>query len=344
VSSNKKKAFSIYSIILAVVIFSGCSLTIRDKAFLYKEPVTDPDIHVDVYSPNKAWRGNTILADNHIYDRPRIIEVDMQGRIIWEYILPLYLREYNNPGFDVELLPSNNVLFVLPGKGIYEINRKGEAIWSHLDERVSHDADRLPNGNTLYVFGNKDEKSDAQVKEVNPKGEIVWSWYAKDEFDKPPYKKAYYQGWTHTNAVTRMANGNTLISPRNFHCLVEVDPEGKVVKIIGEEYLERQHDPEILSNGNILVANYQKPHEVLEIDPQTEAIVWRFALPKRRVWPVRDADLLPNGNILITGTTALIEITPDKEIVWRLKLKNVHFRRRKEAPSLGFYKAQRTRQ
>ena len=70
-------------------------------------------------------------------------------------------------------------------------------------------------------------------------------------------------------------------------------------------------------------------------------IVWRFAIPKRRVWPVRDANRLPNGNTLITGTTVLLEITPDKEIVWRLKLKNVKFRSRKEAPALGFYKAQR---
>jgi len=201
----------------------------------------------------------------------------------------------------------------------------------------------LSNGNTLYVFGNEDKKSDAQVKEVNTDGKIVWSWYAKDEFNKAPYKNAHHQGWTHTNAVTRMENGNTLISPRNFNCIVEVDPKSKVVRIIGEEFLERQHDPEILPNGNILVANHQKPHEAIEIDVQSEAIVWRFAIRKRKAWPVRDANRLPNGNILITGTTVLIEVTPDKEIVWRLKLKNVNFRSRKEAPALGFYKAQRVR-
>jgi len=268
----------------------------------------------------------------------------MKGEIVWEYALPSHLRRYTNPGFDVELLQNNTVLFVLPGKGIYEINRKGKIVWSHLDKKVSHDADRLPNGNTLYVFGNDDKKSDAQVKEVNPKGDIVWSWYAKDEFDKSPYSNAHRQGWTHTNAVTRMANGNTLISPRNFNCLVEVDPKGKVVRIIGKEYLERQHDPEILPSGNILVANHQKPHEALEIDAQTEAIVWRYPIRKRKAWPVRDADRLPNGNTLITGTTVLIEVTPDKEIVWRLKLKNVEFRSRKDAPALGFYKAQRVKQ
>ena len=150
----------------------------------------------------------------------------------------------------------------MPGHGIFEINRKGRLIWSHLDPKVSHDADRLPNGNTLYVYGNNDQKTDAQVKEVDPKGKLVWSWYAKGEFDRPPYQDVYDQGWMHTNAVTRMANGNTLISPRNFNCLVEVDPQGHVTRIIGEEYLRRQHDPEVLPNGNILVANHDTPHEL----------------------------------------------------------------------------------
>jgi hypothetical protein len=254
------------------------------------------------------------------------------------------LRRYTNPGFDVELLHNDNILFVLPGKGIYEINRRGKVIWSHLDNQVSHDADRLLNGNTLYVFGNNDKKNDAQVKEVSPDGKTVWSWFARKEFDKPPYSNTHNQGWTHTNAVSRMENGNTLISPRNFNCLIEVDPSGKVLRVIGKDYLEHQHDPEVLSTGNILVANHQRPHEAIEIDTRTEAIIWRFAIRKRKAWPVRDADRLPNGNTLITGTTVLLEITPEKEIVWRLKLNNVNFKSRKDAPALGFYKAQRVTQ
>jgi len=275
----------------------------------------DPDFEVDIYNPDKAWNGTTLLADNHTRGKPRIIEINMTGEIVWEYVIPSHLRRYNNPGFDVERLPNDNALFVLPGKGIYEIDRQGKVVWSHPDKKVSHDADRLPNGHTLYVFGNDDEKNDAQVKEVNPEGKLVWSWYARDEFNKSPYKDKYNQGWTHTNAVTRLENGNTWISPRNFSCLVEVNPQGKVTRIIGEEYLDHQHDPEILTNGNILVANHQMPHEAIEIDTKTDKIVWRFALPRRMAWPVRDANRLPNGNTLITGTTVLLEVTPEKEIV-----------------------------
>jgi len=338
--SKKHFRFSFVAILLVLIIFSGCRSVIIGKAYRYEEPQADPDITVARYVPSKACNGTTLLADNHRRNRPSIIEIDMQGRVIWEYVLPTSLQGYTNPGFDVELLPNNNVLFVLPGKGIYEINRKGKVVWSLLDPKVSHDADRLPNGNTLYVYGNDDKKTDAQVKEADPSGKLVWSWYAQAEFDKPPYQDIYDQGWTHTNAVTRMASGNTLISPRNFNCLVEVNPQGQVVRIIGEEYLHHPHDPEVLPNGDILVANHNKPHEILEIDPTSEKIVWRFAILQRGMWPVRDADRLPNGNILITGSTHLVEITPEKELVWLLEL-NVSFRSPREAAALGFYKAER---
>jgi uncharacterized protein (UPF0248 family) len=304
--------------------------------------MADPDIVVDIYKPEKAFKGTTLLPDHHDPRRTRVIEVNMKGEIIWEYLLPRELRRYTNPGFDAELLPNNNILILLPFYGLYEINRKGDIVWSHLDTKISHDADRLPNGNTIYVFGGEDEIDDAQVKEVNPQGEIVWKWFAKDHFYTTPYKDIYHQGWTHTNAVTRLKNGNTLISLRNFNLIAEVDPKGKVVNIIGKGFLQHQHDPEVLPNGNILVANHDFPQEVLEIDPESDSILWRYVLrDRRRTWPVRDADRLPNGNTLITGSAVIIEVTPEGEVVWRLRLRNVTFRSPREAAGLGFYKAQR---
>lgn len=326
-----KKKVSITSILCSLMALSiGTSSSFADVSF-----------EVDIYKPAEAYNGTTVLADNFNPQQPRIIEIDMHGDIVWEYDLPGNLKRYTNPGFDVELLPTNTLLFLLPGKGIYEITRDGHIIWSHLDPNVSHDADRLPSGNTIYVFGHNDQPDDAQVKEVDANGNLVWSWHAKHEFKKAPYEDMFNQGWTHTNAVTRMDNGNTLISPRNFNCLLEVDPNGDVVDIIGEEYLEHAHDPEILPNGNILVANHQETHSAIEIDKQTDTIIWNFDIPEKKVWPVRDADRLPNGNILITGTAVLLEVTPEGDIVWRLKVNNPGFQTPKDAPALGFYKAQR---
>ncbi|MDD5038103.1 MAG: aryl-sulfate sulfotransferase [Dehalococcoidales bacterium] len=300
----------------------------------------EPDIAVDIYQSDMVWAGTTLLPDNHNSDSPRIIEVNMLGEIVWEYPVPSALKQFNNPGFDVELLPGGNILYVLPGNGVYEIDRSGKVVWSYLTPKISHDADRLPNGNTIFGFGGGDQKSDAQVVEVNPRGEVVWSWYARDYFDKSPYDSIYTEGWTHTNAVSRLPNGNTLISPRNFDLVVEVNSKGEVVRTYGEGIFKGQHDPEMLANGNILLANHAIPHLAIEFNPGTGEIVWQSAGFARDATPVRDANRLPNGNTLITGSTEIVEVTPAGEIVWRLKLEGISLTGQDSAGK-GFYKAER---
>ncbi len=302
--------------------------------------IVDPDFIVEAYDENKAMAGTTLLPDNHNLDKPRIIEINMLGEIIWEYDIPQELKKYTNPGFDVELLSNNNVLFVLPGSGVYEVNRDKEIVWSYQTTKISHDADRLPNGNTLFVFGNNDLISDAQVVEINSKKEIVWSWYAKDYFNKAPYNSITNQGWTHTNAVSRLSNGNTLISTRNFNMVVEVNSNGEVVKTIGEDVMIQQHDPVLLENGDILFANHGTPEKAVEID-ENKNIIWEFEISNQNQWPVRDANRLPNGNTLITTTTKIVEVSQDKEIVWKLAIKDTSKFIEEASAGLGFYKAER---
>lgn len=328
-------------ILVFVVMVMMCAFSVCGETAIIPEGKADSNIYVDIYDPDKACNGTTLLPDHHDPANTRVIEVNMEGEVVWEYVLPRHLRRYTNPGFDAELLPNDNILIVLPRKGLYEISRDGDVVWSHWDEKITHDADRLPNGNTIYVFGGADQIDDAQVKEINPEGEVVWIWYAKDHFYTSGYKDIYNDGWTHTNAVTRLENGNTLISPRNFNCLVEVDAQGEVVDIIGEDYLVKQHDPEVLSNGNILVANHGHPQEAMEIDAKTGEVIWRFVMPRRKTWPIRDADRLPNGNTLITGSIAIVEVTPEEEVVWRLRLESAIISSPRDAPAKGFYKAQR---
>ena len=302
--------------------------------------IVDSDLVVEVYDKNKAMDGTTLLPDNRNSDKPKIIEVNMLGEIIWEYDIPQELKKYTNPGFDIELLPNNKILFVLPGNGVYEIDRNKNIVWSYKTTKISHDADRLPNGNTLFVFGNNDLMSDAQVIEINPKGEIVWSWYARDYFNKEPYQSIKDQGWTHTNAVSRLNNGDTLISTRNFNMVVEVNQKGEVVKTIGEELMTGQHDPILLENGNLLFANHGTPEKAVEIN-QNENIVWEFEISNPKQWPTRDANRLPNGNTLITTTTKIVEVSKDKEIVWALAIKDVSKFIGQTSAGLGFYKAER---
>ena len=317
----------------------------------------DPDISVDVYQSDMAWAGTTLLGDQHNQEKRRIIEVNMLGEIVWQYLLPDDLKQYTNPGFDTELLANNNILFVLPRKGVYEIDRSGKIVWSYLTSKISHDADRLPNGNTIFVFGD-DQKDDAQVTEVNPKGEIVWQWYAKDYFDKPPYNSIYDEGWTHTNAVIRLPNGNTLISLRNFNFVVEVDPKGEVVRTLGEGLLYKQHESVILPNGNLLSGSHGNlarlapefaasitSYAAVEIDLKTGKIVWKFMWPPGLPQGARDANRLPNGNTLVLGDTRIAEVTTEGKIVWQLRLKEAIeteiLSTKQGMQTRGFYKADR---
>ena len=234
------------------------------------------------------------------------------------------------------------MLFVLPTSGVYEVDRDGNTVWSHLDHKVSHDADRLPNGNTLVVWGGRDTKDDPQVREISPSGEVVWAWYARDQFGDSSYADIERDGWTHTNAATRLPSGNTLISLRNFHLIVEVNPEGTVLNVIGEGRLHDPHDPEILDNGNVLVANQSRTdHFAVEINPATTRVVWASrSVSMQNAHPLRDADRLPNGNSLLTGSTRIGEMTNSGEVVWELVLKDQTYVG-PDAPRLGFYKSER---
>ncbi len=286
----------------------------------------DPDFIIEHYQPDKTWNGTTLFADYHIKETPRIVEVNMNGEIVWQYKIPDNLRRFTNPGFDVQLLPNNHILFVLPGSGVYEIDRSGTVLWSYPDSQASHDFKRLPNGNTLINRGNEDKKDTAQVIEVDPQGKIVWSWYARSAYDKAPYSSIYNEGWTHINAVTRLPNGNTWVNLRNFNITAEINPQGSVVwQYDWSPIGQNPHEPELLPNGNILVNLHPQPILVVEVNPKTSEIVWGYGL---RGTPAshpetRDADRLPNGNTLINNDVRLIEVTPAKEIVWQLTVKSL---------------------
>lgn len=299
----------------------------------------DPDFAAAMNDWTKTNWGTTLFSDNHITGKPRIVEMNMKGEIIWQYAIPKGLEGYTNPGFGIEILPNNNVLFVLPRSGVYEINRQGETVWSFKDAKVSHDADRLANGNTLVSFGNNDGITDSQVREIDTNGKVVWSWKAGDHFNTPEYNTISEEGWTHTNGAERLANGNTIISLRNFNFVAEVDKGGNVVRKIGEGLITAQHDPVLLENGNILLADHGKPQSVMELDSE-DNIVWQFILPLNSDYPVRDANKLANGNILVTTARRFLEVTPEKEIVWEMKLTSADFTKQTSA-ALGFFKAER---
>ena len=294
---------------------------------------------VTIHNAEKAYQGTTFFVDKYA-DPDKIYEVDMEGNVVWSLNIP---KDYAGEQIEAELLPIDTVLVVAVNRKLFEIDRQGNILWSHDDEKISHDADRLSNGNTIYVYGMGDQKTDAQVKEITPQGELVWEWYAKDYFNHEPYSEISPKensGWCHTNSVTRLDGGNTLISLRNFNMIVEVDQSGDIVNTI-QDIAESPHDPEVLTNGHILAAHQTATyHAAMEINPETNEVLWEYGFTNMKDFPVRDVNRLPNGNILITCSTRIIEVTHDKEIVWQLELTKDILEPGGSA-TLGFYKAER---
>lgn len=235
---------------------------------------------------------------------------------------------------DIEQLANGNTIFNIQMVSIFEVHGRGEIVRRLDDNKASHDVDRLSNGNTIYVRG-WEGKGGKHVIELDPLGKEVWSWDAIPAYDRHPYIGVENQGWIHVNAITRLSNGNTLISLRNFNTIAEITQDGDVLretvfprkKMPAEKRVHLKahpHDPELQPNGNILVA-ITGINLVLEVSPSGGPPVWKWQHPtgKRPAEGVRDANRLPNGNTLIVESSAINEITADGELVWRLRVANI---------------------
>ena len=274
----------------------------------------------------------------------------MKGEVVWRYKIPRTANERASITGIMILPNTNNVLYTIVNpssmRGVYEVSRQGDLIWSFKDIRVSHDAVRLPNGNTLITAAHSEDLSpwpyaDPQVFEVNSEGQIVWAWHAKDVFaSDPQYKDVRglrpgfvdWGPWTHVNGALRLPDGSTMISPRNFHVTIYVNEEGNLTKSFGDpcfprcgivQRLAAPHSPIPLSNGNLLISEPPRGR-VVEFDGESQGVVWQWPFGGRfgdEGWLfIRAAQRLHNGNTLVVDSNGqLIEVTSDGQKVWALK-------------------------
>ena len=256
----------------------------------------------------------------------KIREINLEGDIIWEY----QAFPGSNP-YDCERLPNGNTLWAncrppaiqeVQGGGVIEVDLFGNIVWSYPIAASVHDADRLPNGNTVFFtrsgdWWNYQEGDYRSFWEVTPDGEIVFSWNIFDWF--PPPLPAN----THFNDVDLLANGNFLISARDWDQIWEINRTGHIVWSYGEignyALMNHQHNPDRLENGNTIIADSEN-NRIIEINPQGQ-IIWMYDGNGTTTlnWP-RDADRLPNGNTLIADShnKRLIEINQQGQILWEI--------------------------
>ncbi|MEY2408925.1 MAG: hypothetical protein QOF48_1595 [Verrucomicrobiota bacterium] len=154
-----------------------------------KLKVLHPSTHSDTRLARKIANGNYLVA--HESDGT-VREYDHDGKVVWEFELPLFGRErkgghgseaFGNSVFSAMRLPNGNTL-IGGGNGhcVLEVTPRKEIIW----KIEQHDlpgivlawvtrVERLPNGNT--VFGNCHAgPENPQFIEVTPDKKVVWSF------------------------------------------------------------------------------------------------------------------------------------------------------------------------
>ena len=182
---------------------------------------------------------------------------------------------------------------------VFIISGKGKEEWEYPAENCN-DIWILPNGDLLFNTGKG-------VKEVTLQKEVIFSYESKSEI----------------YACQRLPDGNTFIGECNSGRLIEVSPDGKIVKEIklladgtdgGHSYMRNARK---LANGNYLVAHYGLD-KVCEYD-STGKMIREIPITGGPHSVIR----LPEGNTLIAcsdhnGEPRVVEVDVHGSIVWQL--------------------------
>jgi hypothetical protein len=299
------------------------------------------------------YPGNTLISvQTYRENDGRLIEVTPAGETVWEFDPP-NARVFDGEELDngnmlvtytTRLPPAECPERFLQYEGSHCIRNqvveldgdtlqgKQEVVWRYawLDEKLFghevHDADRLPSGETAIADMGND-----RAFIVDGEGNVTWEWRATEHLGANTSFREQYGGppnpgrerdWTHMNDIDLLPNGNFELSVRNFDVVLEVNRQSKeIVGVLGEpgkrSLMHHQHNPYRLTRWGTTVIADSENHRVIEIDRETEEIVWSYGGKDLLRYP-RDADRLPNGNTLITDTinNRVIEINPEGEIVW----------------------------
>lgn len=194
------------------------------------------------------------------------------------------------------------------GKNVLAIcDADGTVLWKHdtagpqKGHAGHHDVHLLKNGNILF------HDSWTKTQEITLDKKIVWS-YDSATMNGNAGKKV------DVHAFARLENGETVLVESGVGRIIHVDPDGKLTKVVplGEGGRKNTRLMRLLDNGHYL-ACAEQPGVVTEYNDKGE-IVWEYEIGTRVYGAIR----LANGNTLIAsgGGNSVIEVTPEKDIVW----------------------------
>lgn len=152
----------------------------------------------------------------------------------------------------------------------------------------------------------------------------------EDGFDENERRVLFGRDMFHANTLNFatqtiegvMNEGDIISSIREMNMVVVLDKDTFEPKWTwGTKQLEKQHDPEQLENGNLLVfdnGRFRGRSRVLELDLTSNKVVWKYE-GEDFFSDIRGlSQRLPNGNTLIVSSQRgrAFEVTSEGETVW----------------------------
>ncbi len=287
---------------------------IWDKTAAVKSP--QPDSHVYIEKTYLYPNGDLLALYVAVGDTPwgyGLVKYDKNSNIIWKYLAHVH--------HDLSVAPDGRI-FVLT----QEIGQDDIPQYPHL---------RAPRIDDYIAVLSPDGQ---ELKKIRVLDVLMRSPYARLLDTVPWYIQKGAGDYLHTNSIEVLDGNNAsklpmatagrlLLSFREIGTIAILDPKSEEIVWATRGPWLRQHDPDLLVNGNILLFDNQGNvgpggiTRVIEIDPRTQEIVWTYAGTPEEPFEseVRSSEVrLANGNTLITESDGgrLFEVTRSGKIVW----------------------------
>jgi outer membrane protein assembly factor BamB len=221
-------------------------------------------------------------------------------------------------------LPAAHRLITQGNGKLVIVDAEGKAEWE-MNWGGIHDIWVLKNGHILVQQGA------AKVAEVDPRTkQVVWSYDSAKQNGNEGKR-------IEVHAFQPLDDGHLMIAESGAGRIIEVDRDGKIRKELKLKVIHPNPHTDTrlarkLANGNYLVC-HEGDGFVREYDGKTSEVTWEYEVPLFGKQPKGGhgpeafgnkcfaALRLANGNTLIsTGNGhSVIEVTPAKEIVWKVE-------------------------
>jgi len=287
--------------ILAALILLSCATTLaQEQAPLPGRGLTQ---HPFLYCGE--WQGRSI--------EKQVMYIVREGRVVWSYT-----NDRTGELGDCTMLSNGNIVFSRQ-YGASEITPDKKIVWDY-------DAPKGTEIHTAYPIG----LDRVMIMQNGDPAKLLIIVKATNKIEKelilPTKDKGTHGQFRHVRTTKA---GTFLAAHMDLGKVVEYSSDGKVLWSVDAPSAWAAVR---LANGNTLISGNQVGY-VREVNPQGH-ILWEINkndLPGITLFTVQEVSRLANGNTLINNWSGglppeqiqtavqLIEVTPDKKVIWALK-------------------------